>query len=342
MEEEFEEVAKFFKADEWNETASYEKLRYQTMFNNYKDMIKSGFNVPKPYFMNTEEEDKPKIDEVADMEKKFKRKCVVESGVRKRTKREEAAAIVKRYPKRNIPAKNYVEEAEIPEDRYVYCDECMYEHLDSCKEHKLIPVHDNPVPVDKNNPNRARDTVPPGWVKVKESKIINGGYGIWAVCKIPKGIQFGPYEGETGGYHTDGLYSWQIKKNGRVIDYIDGFDTSTSNWMRYVNCARNRKEQNLMAFQYRGQIFYRSVVDIQPHTELLVFYGPKFAKELGIDVKNYNSPPSNPFPEKVFKCETCYLVFRSPIYLEEHLSRCTDKYVATEDSDDVISGKYID
>ncbi|GLV33397.1 hypothetical protein CBL_20142 [Carabus blaptoides fortunei] len=63
------------------------------MFSNYMDMTESGFNVPKPYFINTEEENKPNIDEVADIEKKFKLKCAVESGMRKRTKREEAAAI---------------------------------------------------------------------------------------------------------------------------------------------------------------------------------------------------------------------------------------------------------
>jgi len=31
-----------------------------------------------------------------------------------------------------------------------------------------------------------------------------------------------------------------------------------SNWMRYVNCANTETEQNLMAFQYKGGIYYRS------------------------------------------------------------------------------------
>lgn len=52
--------------------------------------------------------------------------------------------------------------------------------------------------------------------------------------------------------------------------------------MRYVNCARSESEQNLVAFQHRGQIYYRSFKDISPGTELLVWYGHDYGKELGI------------------------------------------------------------
>ena len=53
--------------------------------------------------------------------------------------------------------------------------------------------------------------------------------------------------------------------------------------MRYVNCARNESEQNLIAYQYRGQIYYRSFKPIHPGTELLVYYGEEYAKDLGIE-----------------------------------------------------------
>ena len=52
--------------------------------------------------------------------------------------------------------------------------------------------------------------------------------------------------------------------------------------MRYVNCARNEVEQNLVAFQFRGKIYYRTFKEIQPGTELLVWYGAEDGKELGI------------------------------------------------------------
>lgn len=51
---------------------------------------------------------------------------------------------------------------------------------------------------------------------------------------------------------------------------------------RYVNCARNEEEQNLVAFQYHAEIYYRTCKVIQPQTELLVWYGEEYGKELGI------------------------------------------------------------
>jgi len=53
--------------------------------------------------------------------------------------------------------------------------------------------------------------------------------------------------------------------------------------MRYVNCARNEDEQNLIAYQYKGEIYYRSFKEILPETELLVWYGKDYGKDLGIE-----------------------------------------------------------
>jgi hypothetical protein len=54
--------------------------------------------------------------------------------------------------------------------------------------------------------------------------------------------------------------------------------------MRYVNCARNEDEQSMVAYQYKGQIFYRTFKDIYAGSELLVWYGDHYARELGISV----------------------------------------------------------
>ncbi|XP_043752376.1 probable histone-lysine N-methyltransferase PRDM7 [Cervus elaphus] len=69
---------------------------------------------------------------------------------------------------------------------------------------------------------------------------------------------------------------------GRNYEYVDGKDTSLANWMRYVNCARHYEEQNLVAFQYHGQIFYRTCQVVRPGCELLVWYGDEYGEELGI------------------------------------------------------------
>ena len=44
--------------------------------------------------------------------------------------------------------------------------------------------------------------------------------------------------------------------------YIDGEDVKQSNWLRYVNCARTKQEQNCEAFQYRGYIYYKTLREI--------------------------------------------------------------------------------
>ena len=73
-----------------------------------------------------------------------------------------------------------------------------------------------------------------------------------------------------------------MKIFGEGSYYIDGQSDEQSNWLRYVNCARNVDEQNLIAFQYHSNIYYRSLKHIYPGNELYVWYGEQYARELGI------------------------------------------------------------
>lgn len=50
---------------------------------------------------------------------------------------------------------------------------------------------------------------------------------------------------------------------------------------RYVNCASNDEEKNLVAFQYRGGILYRCCRPIEAGHELMVWYDELYAKNLG-------------------------------------------------------------
>ena len=52
--------------------------------------------------------------------------------------------------------------------------------------------------------------------------------------------------------------------------------------IRYVNCARDGEEQNLVVFQYRGGIVYRCCKPIAPGEELLIWYAEDYARDLGI------------------------------------------------------------
>ena len=49
-----------------------------------------------------------------------------------------------------------------------------------------------------------------------------------------------------------------------------------------MNCARNSVEQNLLAFQYCGHIYYRTLRVVRPREELLVWYGDAYGEELGL------------------------------------------------------------
>jgi hypothetical protein len=76
---------------------------------------------------------------------------------------------------------------------------------------------------------------------------------------------------------------FQVYADGKPSHWVDAINSSKSNWMRYVNCARTEAEQNIMAYQHKGEIFYRTFTPITPGTELLTWYGMDYAKELGID-----------------------------------------------------------
>lgn len=64
--------------------------------------------------------------------------------------------------------------------------------------------------------------------------------------------------------------------------YIDAASPAKSNWLRYVNCARNVHEENLKPIICDGLVFYMTSKDVEPDTELLVWNGTEYGKHLGI------------------------------------------------------------
>ena len=49
------------------------------------------------------------------------------------------------------------------------------------------------------------------------------------------------------------IYLQIYKSNEKKNTFIDAGDTDSSNWLRYVNCGRAESEQNLKAFQFKGE-----------------------------------------------------------------------------------------
>ena len=75
------------------------------------------------------------------------------------------------------------------------------------------------------------------------------------------------------------------------MDYlIDAVNEETSSWLRWINCARHAKEENIEFFACMGKGFYMTTTDLYPGQELLVYYGDNYAEnELDIDVDNFHN-----------------------------------------------------
>uniref|UniRef100_A0A8C3WB77 PR/SET domain 7 n=1 Tax=Catagonus wagneri TaxID=51154 RepID=A0A8C3WB77_9CETA len=166
---------------------------------------------------------------------------------------------VKIYSLRERKGPAYQEVGEPQDDDYLYCEKCQNFFIDSCAAHGP-PTFVKDCAVDKGHPNRSALTLPPG-LRIGPSGIPEAGLGVWnEACDLPLGLHFGPYEGQVTDDEeaANSGYSWLITKGRNCYEYVDGKDRSWANWMRYVNCARDDEEQNLVAFQYHRQIFYRT------------------------------------------------------------------------------------
>uniref|UniRef100_A0AAY5F1I3 Histone-lysine N-methyltransferase PRDM9-like n=1 Tax=Electrophorus electricus TaxID=8005 RepID=A0AAY5F1I3_ELEEL len=250
----------------------------------------------------------------------------------------------------------YTEEEEPTDEDYFYCEECRSFFIEKCEVHgppHIIP--DTPVPVGVTD--RARQTLPSG-LEIQKSSIHDAGLGVFNKGQtVPVGAHFGPYQGELIDKEEamNSGYSWVIFKSKHCDEYIDAKRETHSNWMRYVNCARNDEEQNLVAFQYRGGILYRCYRPIKAGQELLVWYGDEYAKDLGItfdyiwnkkcSAKVFKLKPltvvyhnyvaahtefvmsffpleMNDVHFEVFSCSECKLSYTAQIYLHKHVRRC--------------------
>ncbi|XP_035377644.1 histone-lysine N-methyltransferase PRDM9-like [Electrophorus electricus] len=222
----------------------------------------------------------------------------------------------------------YTEEEEPTDEDYFYCEECRSFFIEKCEVHgppHIIP--DTPVPVGVTD--RARQTLPSG-LEIQKSSIHDAGLGVFNKGQtVPVGAHFGPYQGELIDKEEamNSGYSWVIFKSKHCDEYIDAKRETHSNWMRYVNCARNDEEQNLVAFQYRGGILYRCYRPIKAGQELLVWYGDEYAKDLGITFdyiwnKKCSAKEMNDVHFEVFSCSECKLSYTAQIYLHKHVRRC--------------------
>lgn len=56
------------------------------------------------------------------------------------------------------------------------------------------------------------------------------------------------------------------------------------NWMKFVNCARYTKEQNMCVIQKGLEIYYETSEEIKVDQELLTWYGEGYTKYMEIPI----------------------------------------------------------
>jgi len=141
-----------------------------------------------------------------------------------------------------------------------------------------------------------RKIKPPDGVALCISSIPGAIFGACSLKDIPVGTWFGPFEGKLvrrneviGGSMSESM--WEIFHDGEVSHFLDGQNQNT--WMSFVKCARHKKEQNMVVFQYHGCIYYRTTREIAPGSELLVWYDAKYTQFLGLPTGWNDNKSSN-------------------------------------------------
>lgn len=208
------------------------------------------------------------------------------------------------------------------------CEECLslfQDHIDPPNISGPSFILDFPTAMDVLQ--RALLTLPFG-LMIGRSSIPNAGIGVINHGEtLSPGMHFGPYEGEvtTRDDALSSVFSWEIYKGEDRYEYIDGAKDTHSNWMRYVNSARNKEEANLLAVQYKGSILYHCCRTVHAGDELMVWPSSKMVTQFSDDwtrfwVVKLNTRESNTTAStQTFLCTHCQLSFTTETYLQRHI-----------------------
>ncbi|XP_047464596.1 histone-lysine N-methyltransferase PRDM9-like [Mugil cephalus] len=208
-----------------------------------------------------------------------------------------------------------------------YCEECLTLFQDQSDPDGINgPSFVLDFPTSVGVPERALLTLPFG-LMIGRSSIPSAGVGVINHGPtMSPGMHFGPYEGE-GKIMEDALasdYSWEIFKGKDQYEYIDAAKESHSNWMRYINYARNKDETNLLAVQYKGSILYHCCRTIHAGDELMVWPSSKLLTQFSgawtqmWRMKLKAAENNISAASQIFQCADCRLSFTTESFLQRH------------------------
>ena len=72
--------------------------------------------------------------------------------------------------------------------------------------------------------------------------------------------------------------------NRNVIFYVDAIHEQASNWMRFVNSAMESDGANCIVRQVDYDIYFLTNREIKKGEELMIWYGTRYAEQLGLAI----------------------------------------------------------
>ncbi|XP_068135519.1 PR domain zinc finger protein 13 [Hyperolius riggenbachi] len=145
---------------------------------------------------------------------------------------------------------------------------------------------------------------------------------VTADSSIPAGLRLGPILGifKLGKYLADRRDPGPKKKvrfvRGELVDESGG---PASEWIGLIRAARDSQEQNLEAISDvpGGQIYYRTMKEIQAGDELTAWYSNSLAQCFDISITA--TPTYDEKGEERYICWYCWRTFRFPNTLKAHI-----------------------
>uniref|UniRef100_A0A8C6EEM0 PR domain zinc finger protein 8 n=1 Tax=Moschus moschiferus TaxID=68415 RepID=A0A8C6EEM0_MOSMO len=132
---------------------------------------------------------------------------------------------------------------------------------------------------------------------------------VYTTCDIPENAIFGPCVLSHTSLYDSIAFIALKSTDKRTVPYIFRVDTSAANgsseglmWLRLVQSARDKEEQNLEAYIKNGQLFYRSLRRIAKDEELLVWYGKELTELLLLCPSRSHSKMNGSSPYTCLEC----------------------------------------